>query len=143
MVLSVSGAPVTMNGVGTGYSLVNVFDTITADTMADLPEDGVDAVLSPDYSLTLSAAGRYRIEFWASFSGSAGGALVTFRPHLNGSPGLVEVDRDIAAGDTGSVSFSGIITYAAGDEIDVRVKVDTGTNNLTFLAAGLNIHRIS
>ncbi len=141
MVLSISGAPATMNGVDTTYDLINVFDTISASTSDDIA-GGIGVELSPNYRLTVNEAGDYRIEFWASFSSSAGGALVTFAPHIGGTIGTIEADRDVAALDTGSASLSGIFTYAKGDTIDVRVKVDTGTSNLSFLGAGLSIHRV-
>lgn len=141
MVLSATGAPATMLGVGTGYSLVDVFDTVTAQS-SDVNSGGSDADLGPNYRLTLNTTGIYRIEFWGSFSSSLGNKLVTFRPHVNGSPGIVEVDRDVAANDTGSVSFAGIIPYTAGDFIDMRVKIDSGTADLTLLAAGLNACRV-
>lgn len=141
IVLSVSGAPATINGVGTGYSLMNVFDVITAKS-TDVNVGGSNAELSPGYKLTMTTTGIYRIDFWASFSSSASNKLVTFRPHVNGSPGLVEVDRDVAANDTGVVAFNGIISYTGGDEVDMRVKIDAGTSDLTFLAAGLSTHRV-
>jgi hypothetical protein len=136
-----AGSSPAMNGVDTNYGLVNVFDT-AIDTITGFPDTGVDATLSPDYSLTVGATGDYRISFWASFSSSAGGALVTFRPHINNIAGPIEVDRDVSALDTGSAGFTDIINYTVGDVIDIRVKVDTGTSNLTFLGAGLNIHRL-
>ena len=135
MILSVSGAPGTMNGVDTNYTLVNIFDTVTAQS-SDISADGVDVDVATNYSLTFNTPGFHFVHFWASFSASTGGALVTFRPHVNGNAGPIEVDRDVAAGDTGVVAFSGIINYAEGDVVDIRVKVDAGTNNLTFLAAG-------
>lgn len=141
IVLSVSGAPKTIVGVGTSYSLVDIFDTITAQS-STVNSGGSTATLSPDYCLTMPTAGIYRVDFWASFSSGSGNELVTFRPHVNGNPGIVEVDRDVSANDTGSVSFSGIIPYSAGDVIDVRVKIDSGTDTLTFLSAGLSTFRV-
>jgi hypothetical protein len=141
IVLSVGGAPASILGVGTGYSLVDIFDVISAQSI-DANLLGVQATLSSTYALQVGSAGIYRICFWASFSSSTPNKLVTFRPHINGSPGIVEVDRFVSSSDTGVASFEGIIPYAASDSIDMRVKVDTGTADLTFLAAALNIHRV-
>ena len=85
----------------------------------------------------------YFLSFFASFSSSAANKLVKFRPHLNGSPGLIEVDRFVStSGDTGVVAFNGVIPQAATTKIDVRVAIDTGTTNLTFLAAGFSAFRV-
>lgn len=141
MLLSVGGAPAVMNGVGTSFVLMDECDTISAQS-SDVNTGGVVVELSPNYRITMTAEGIYRIDFWASFSSSAGNKLVTFRPHVNGAPGLVEVDRDVAQNDTGVAAFSGIIPYSAGDYVDMRVKIDSGTTNLTFLAAGLSCFRV-
>jgi hypothetical protein len=53
------------------------------------------------------------------------------------------VDRWIGTGtDTGVVAFDGLITYTEGQYIDMRVKIDNGTANLTFLAAGFSAFRV-
>lgn len=142
LILTVAGAPAVMSSVSTTYALLDIFNLISAESVT-VNTNGTNAVLSPTYSLTVGSTGIYRICFWASFSTVANNRLVTFRPHVNGSPGIVEVDRFLSTGsDTGVVSFEGIIPYTANDVIDMRVKLDTGTSDMSFLAAGFNIHRV-
>lgn len=142
MILSIAGAPASMIGVGTSYSLVDVCSLVTSQSI-DVNLLGSTATLSPTYSLTPGATGIYHVEFWASFSTSANNHLVTFAPHVNGSIGLVEVDRWIGTNtDTGVVSMGAIIPYTVADVIDMRVKVDSGSIDLTFLAAGFNFFRV-
>ena len=141
-ILLAAGGSGIMNSVGTGYSLVDVFDTIGAQS-SDANTDGVVATLSPNFRLTFGSQGVYRISFFASFSSSANNILVTFREHKNGVAGPVEVDRSIRnVNDTGVVAFEDIETEAANDYIDMRVKIDAGTTNLTFLASALSVHRV-
>lgn len=136
MLLSVPGAPQTVFGVGTGYSLLDIFDVISGQSSA-VNSNGSTAVLSPDYRITWGSTGFYFVSFFASFSSSDNNHLITFRPHVNGAPGLVEVDRFVGTGsDVGVVAFNGVIPYTAGDYVDMRVKIDSGTSDLEFLAAG-------
>lgn len=143
MVLSVGGAPQVMNAVGTTPVLVDVFDVALTQS-ADVNVGGTAVTLSPDYRLTVNSTGVYSVHFFASFSSSANNKLVTFTPHVNGvASSLLEVDRFIATGsDTGVVAMQSIVPYTAGQYGDIRVNVDSGTANLTFLAAGMSIHRV-
>jgi hypothetical protein len=140
--LLAAGGNGTINGVGTGYTLVDIFDTIGAQS-SDVNTSGVTATLAPDFRLTFGSTGFYRVSFFASFSSSANNILVTFREHKNGAPGPVEVDRSVRnVGDTGVVAFEDIEAESGGDYIDMRVKIDSGTTNLTFLASALSVHRV-
>lgn len=142
LLLAGGGGGTTINSVGTSYVLVDVFDTITTQS-STANTSGVTCALSPTYALTFGSSGVYRVGFYASFSSSGNNKLVTFREHKNGVAQPVEVDRFIATGsDTGVVSFEDIEVESAGDVIDLRVKIDTGTTNLTFLAAGITAHRV-
>ncbi len=142
MILSTTSVPVVMNSVGVGYTLVNVFDLMTAQSI-DVNADGVEVKLSPDYRLVLGSAGIYRLVFWASISLVANNRLVTFRPHINGVAGEMEMHRFIAvSNDAGVASLEEIIPFAADDFIDVRVKLDSGTSDMAFHGAGLTIHRV-
>ena len=142
MILSVASAPIVMNDVGVGYTLVDVFDSITVQSI-DENTDGVEGELAPGYRLVLGSAGVYRVVFWASFSLVANNKLVTFRPHINGVAGAVEVDRFVAVGDdTGVSSFEEILPFETNDFIDMRVKLNSGTSNMTYLAAALNLNRV-
>lgn len=140
--LTVAGAPAVINSVGDTYELVDVFNEIRAQSI-DVNLLGTAAELSPSYAITPASDGLYYISFYASFSSSANNRLVTFRPHVDGVPGAIEVDRWISsAGDTGVVAFSSCLSLAAGEACDVRVKIDAGSTNLTFLASGCSFFRV-
>jgi hypothetical protein len=141
MILSAGGSG-SITGVGTSYSLVDIYDTISAKSI-DVNSAGVNAELAPNFQITINATGFYRVAFYASFSSTANNKLITFREFKNGSPGIVEVDRWIGTGsDTGVVSFEDIESESVGDVIDMRVKIDSGTTDLTFLAAAMTVHRV-
>lgn len=141
MVLSYAGGPVTLTGVGTGFSLIDIYDTVSAQSV-DRNINGVSATLATG-RLTIPVAGLYLMNFFASFTSSVNNIEVHFRPHVSGSPALIEADRKIGSGaDVGSIAISNVVPFAAGDFADVRVKIDTGTTNLTFRAAGLSCHRV-
>lgn len=142
LVLDASSDPATMSGVGMAYSLVDVYDTIGAQS-SDVNTLGTIATLSPTWRFTFGSTGIYNVSFFASFSSSANNVLVTFRQHVSGSPGIVEADRFLATGsDTGVVAFGIPLPYSAGEYVDVRVKLDTGSANLTFLCAGFGAFRV-
>jgi len=141
VILSADGAPVTMSSVGTGFELVTVFDLVHAQSI-DVNLAGVEAALSPTYDLTIGATGIYKTTFWASFASDGTPTAITFRPHINNSPGTVEVVRSVSSNSIGVVSFEEISLLTVGDLLDMRVKIDTGTADLDFYAAGCLIHRI-
>ena len=142
MVLTTSGQPATLNSVSTTPVLIDVYDSITAQSI-DVNNSGITATLAPDYAFTIGSTGVYKVTFWTSFSSSGNNELVTFYPFVDDIQGLVESDRWISTvGDTGSTGFSYIASHTAGGVIDIRVKLDSGTSNLTFLGAGFNIFRV-
>jgi len=142
MLLTIAGAPQVMSGVDTNYSLVDVFNAIPAKSV-DVNTAGTDVTLSPDYALTIGSTGFYYVTFFASFSSSQNNKLATFAPHINDGIGLVEVNRFVSTGaDVGSLSMSSVVPYTATDVVDMRVKINAGTTNLTFLAAGISVFRI-
>jgi len=141
MVLSAAGAPAVMSAVGTTFELFDVFDTIHAQS-SDVNTDGTSLTLSSTYDFTIGATGIYRTGFWASFSSDGTPTIITFRPHINASPGAIEVVRSASSSDVGVVSFEEISSLTAGDLLDMRVKIDTGTADLSFNAAGCLIHRV-
>jgi hypothetical protein len=142
LALSFGGAPASMLGVGTGYDLVDVFDTIRAESLS-VNLSGTDARLGPDYSFIVNSAGFYHVDFYASFSLTANNKLVTFGPHLNNVADLQEVDQFVSNGpDVATVALSGIIQLSAADEVDMRVKIDSGTSDISFRAAAASIHRV-
>lgn len=142
LLLTPTGAPAVMNGVDTSFQLVDIFDTISAQS-SDVNLLGSNADLGPDFRLVANADGFYKIDFFASFSLSENNRLVTFRPHINDAVTLTEVDQFVGTGsDTQVVSFSAIADLDPADEIDMRVLLNTGTANMTFLAAALMMHRV-
>ena len=142
MVLTTSGAPALMPGLTSAYTLVNVFNSITAQSI-DVNLAGTSLVLSPDWRITFGSNGLYKIDFYASFNIGTDTILVTFAPFLNGSVDILDVQRFFATGaETHSVAFSMIVARTAADFMDVRVKVDTGTVNSTFLGASFSAHRV-
>jgi hypothetical protein len=142
LVLSEAGAPSTLNSVGTAFKLIDVFNTISSQS-SDVNAGGVVVTLSPTFGITLTAAGIYKLDFFASFSSSANNVLTSFASHVGGSAGLIQVDRFIGSGpDTAVTAMSQIAAFDAGDVLDCRVKIDAGTTNLTFLAVGFTAHRV-
>jgi len=142
MVLTVAGAPAVMNAVGTSFALVNVFDQIQARSL-DVNILGTDVVLTPDWKITFNSKGFYQVNFYCSFSSSQNNRLYSFSAHLNGAAIQPEIDQLLGNGaDTQVVAGMGIAEFNAADFIDIRVKVDSGTANLTFLAAGFSAHRV-
>jgi N-acetylglutamate synthase/N-acetylornithine aminotransferase len=67
---------------------------------------------------------------------------LTLQEYVDGVAGNLTMDRKLPATDVGVLAMSGVQTYADGDEIDVRVSLDTGTVNLTFWGAGLTLQRV-
>lgn len=142
MVLTTSGAPAVLNGVGTTLVLINIFDLISAKSI-DVNVNGTDVVLSPDWKITFNSNGFYMVNFYCSFTSDQNNRLYTFSAVKNNSQIQPEIDQFLATGsDTQVVAGMGIDAFVAGDFIDVRVKINTGTANLTFLAAGFSAHRV-
>jgi len=142
MVLTTSGAPAVLSSVGTTLLLINVFDQIQSKSI-DVNLLGTDVVLSPDWKITFNSNGFYQVNFYCSFSSDQNNRLYTFSAVKNNSQIQPEIDQFLSTGiDTQVVSGMGIDAFVAGDFIDVRVKINTGTANLTFLAAGFSAHRV-
>ena len=142
MVLTVSGAPAVLNTVGTTYLLIDVADQIQAKSI-DVNLLGTDVVLTPDWKITFNSNGFYQINFYCSFSSSANNKLVTFAPHKDGVAIQPEVDQFISNGpDVQVVGGGGIAEFVAGEDLDMRVKIDSATTNLTFVALGFSAHRV-
>jgi hypothetical protein len=141
IVLSAAGQPLTVTGVNQTYALVDIFDTIASQSV-DVNTNGCTATLGTDHRITFGSAGFYYVSFFASFYTDTNNELITFRPHISGAPGLIEVDRWIGTGaDTGSVAMNSIVPFTAGQYLDIRIKSDVGTEDVTFKAAGLCVHR--
>ena len=142
LVLSIASAPQDLTNVGTSPVLIDVYDFISAQS-ADVNTNGSAGVLSPTFDITFGSTGIYQLQFFASFSLSQNNRLVTFTPHINGSPGVIQVARFVATGgDTGVVAMMGNIPQTAGNKLDMRVEIDSGTATVTFLAAILSVFRV-
>lgn len=142
LALTPAGAPAVMNTVGTTYDLIDIYDDIVAQS-SDVNVGGSDADLTPDWRLVANADGFYKVDFSASISSSQNNRLLTFRPFVNNAVALTEIQQFMSNGaDIQIISFSGIGEFDPGDQIDMRVHVDTGTSNLTFEAATFTMHRV-
>jgi len=142
MVLTVSGAPAVMNAVGTTYVLIDVFDQIQSKSI-DVNTAGTNVELGPNFRITFNSNGFYQVNFYCSFSSSQNNRLYTFSAVKNNAEIQPEIDQFLGTGaDTQVVAGMGIVAFVAGDFIDVRVKIDSGTANLTYLAAGFSAHRV-
>jgi hypothetical protein len=142
MMLSTAGAPADVSSVGTSDVLVDIFDTIVAKSI-DRNLLGANVELGSNHRITFGSAGFYHISFFASFASSLGNKLVSFTPYVSGSIGAIEVSRFVSTGtDVGAIAFDTILSCAPGEYIDVRVKINTGTTDLTFSSAGFNIFRV-
>lgn len=141
MVLTVAGAPAVMNAVGTSFVVINVFDQIQAKSI-DVNTLGTDVVLTPDWKITFNSKGFYQVNFYCSFSSNQNNRLYSFSAHVNGAAIQPEIDQFLSGNDTQVVAGMGIAEFDAADFIDIRVKVSTGTANLTFLACGFSAHRV-
>ena len=143
MLLTIPGKPAVMSTVGTTPTVVDIFNFVSSQSVDEDAVSGMKATLSPDFTMGVRDTGIYLIAFWASVSLSANNKLLTFTPFINGSTGLVEVDRFLSTGaDTGVVSIHAAVPFSADDTIDIRANIDSGTADLTFLAAGFHISRL-
>jgi hypothetical protein len=139
--LSIGGAGATMAGVGTSPSLIDVFDTIPAQSV-DTNTNGTSANLAATYALTVGATGIYRFDFWASFSSSATNRTVTFQLFKDAVAAQGNLVRFVATNDVGAAAMSGLLSLTAGEVLDMRAFLSTGTATLTFQGAGFLLHRV-
>jgi hypothetical protein len=141
MVLSQAGATATMSSVGASYTLVDIFDTIHAES-ATVNTNGTDLTLSPTYKCVPGSDGFYRVASWFSFAADGTPTTIYFRMHINASPGAVECVRSVSGSSIGVASFEEIVSLSAADVVDMRVKIDAGTSDLIFSSAGFLMHRV-
>jgi hypothetical protein len=142
LLLTPAGSPAVMSAVGTSFVLVDIFDTVAVQS-SDVNVLGSNADLAPDFRLVANSEGIYKADFFASISSSQNNRLVTFRPHINDLVALTDVDQFMSNGsDIQIISFSAMGSFDPGDELDMRILIDTGTSNITFTAAALSMHRV-
>lgn len=141
LLLSIGGAPVVKSAVSATPLIVSEYDTVTAQS-ADENIDGSSASEVTGV-VTIGATGIYKIDFFVTFKSSVNNQEVAFEHFQNGSLANHEIRRFIGTGsEIGAASFSGVVSYAAGDTHDVRVSVDAGPADITFQSVGLSLHRV-
>lgn len=121
-------------GTGTTYTKLTAFTTdgeevnCTADSVND--------------KITITKAGKYRVEGSFSFYGDTSGATWRGALFYDGTEvSKIHWTRKIgASGDIGNAGFTGILTSVANKDIDVRVRHDgVGDETITIEYANLNI----
>lgn len=141
LILTISGAPVTMIGVAQTPVVIAEYDLLASQSI-DANIDGHSADLVTG-SITVGEAGIYFQSFFASFSLSTNNKIIHFQPHTNNAVGLLEVDRFVgSAGDVGVIAMHTVVPYAKGDVVDMRVLIDSGTADLTLEAMAFCMFRV-
>jgi hypothetical protein len=118
-------------------STYTTIDAFNAATGANGAANGT----TPDKDnnkITVGPAGKYRVWWAMAFTASANNTVLTMAL-FSGSGGTqttehvnVESRRKIGTGaDVGSMSAVGVVTLAAGAELVLKGKVDTGTPTIT------------
>jgi len=140
LLLSIAGAPTTLP-VSTTPAVITQYNIRSAQSV-DANTGGCSADPATGI-ITIGQTGIYKVGFFCSSSIDANNRLGKFTPYINGSIGLVDVERAFSnANDVGSISFHGVVQYTAGDQIDMRVALNTGTATMTFVSLGFHLHRI-
>lgn len=136
MILTIAGAGAVLSSVSQTPVKITQYNLVT-NAGGGLAADKDSGVI------VISETGVYSIQFWTSFSISTNNRIVHFQPHINGSVGLVEVDRFLGTGsDIGVVAFQGVITFQEGTQVDMRAFVNIGSTDFTFEAMGFSIFRV-
>jgi hypothetical protein len=136
-----AGATITIGGTGIGNKVqIDTFDA-----------DGVSNLATPDHTndhITITKAGDYRVA--VSLTAESTGAAAYnfgFAVYKNDGATLFQnlhAHREFsgAGGDTGSVSISGIATFAVADTIEVWCWNETNTNNIVIDDINLSISMV-
>lgn len=126
---------------GTTYSQVTAFNT--AQGVDGLSSDTTPAKASS--KITATRAGRYAVSFHMSFTCGTNNVVWTAAIFVNGTEQNAVHDRDkFAVGaDVASMSAEGIVTVAANQDIDLRIRHDQGGSvSLTPIYASISIRRL-
>jgi len=118
------------------YVKVDQFDTVGLNKNI--------TVSGPNSNLTIVNPGFYSIEYYLSFTGSAG-EIYVMAIHENDTEVVksMSVRTVSAANDVGSVSNKCILELTANDIIDLRVKTNVaGTNNFTLQTGNFIILKV-
>lgn len=139
--LTIAGSTVTMSAVGTTPTLVNVANA-TADATS-VVTGGLASVLGSTFAITPGVTGTYMLGFSASIQLGSANKLVTFTPFLNGSTGVVNASKQVPnLAETVAISYNEILTLTADQPVDMRVNVDAGTSDITFIGWSFWIRRV-
>lgn len=119
-------------GLSVGTSYVG-WQTATSGTLAGAPYMTADVAHATADQLIIGAsgAGLYFAALFFSFSGT-GSTTFELMVHKTGAVTNIWAERKMgAAGDVGAGATGGLITLAAADTIDLRIKADAASKTLT------------
>ena len=145
----VPGSSITHGEIYLSGGTTNQTTNTTADTFDVITvwaSNGESNGTTPDQAnnvITLDEAGTYLVGFSVSFSGTVQ-ATFECRAYVNGvAQTQCSLERKLGTGgDVGSASFQGIVTATAGQDLDVRVAADTGSDTFTPSEMNLTVLRI-
>lgn len=101
---------------------------VSAGFTANMPASGITPSFSSQ-NLTVATTGVYEISFQMSFSTLASGdaGLYQFRLRVNGAESTLGCWRHMSGtSDTGSCSFTGLVSLTAADVLTIYVESDDG-----------------
>jgi hypothetical protein len=150
---------VTPLGALVGYGEIHVHDSATAQSiptgagytlLTNWTDNGASSGTTPDATtdkrITVANAGVYRVEYNCSMLSGTNNVIFYASAFKNGSTELDNLhwSRKIGTGaDVGSASFGGLVSLAAGDYVDVRVRHDqAGSIDFTQQYANFNLYRV-
>lgn len=129
----------TSQSIPNGASYTKIINFSDNDPSSNVTPDAANN------KLTILKDGKYRVEGSFSMAASVGNITSFGSVFLNG----IEIEslhfsRKIStSGDIGNAGVSGIITLSENDEVDFRVRHDSGSNvNFTFSYMNLNLSRV-
>jgi hypothetical protein len=141
MILTIAGSPATPQGLTTSDQIITAYNAVSAQS-SDLFTNGCSASAATG-KITIGQTGYYLVSFFTSSRVDDNNKVVHFTPYIDDAIGLVEVDRKFGtANDVGSIAMNAIVPYTAGAVVDIRVRVESGTTNITYEALGFHLHRV-
>jgi len=109
----------------------DVYTVLDGEWADAMPQSGGIIANSTIGTITVPHTGEYAITAHMSSSCSGANIEVHHTIFVGGVSTSIELNRKYAqAGDIGAISVGGILTLAAGNVIDLRVKPTTTTNFL-------------
>lgn len=138
-----------------GYGSIYVEAGATPETVGTTPVElaafaanGAASGVTPDHAgnrLVVLVAGDYLADFNATFTGTAS-REVRFKLRKNAAEvtGVPRAEQKLdAAGAKTNASFSGVVTCAANDVLEVYAEADVDATSLTIKEATLRVKRAS